>query len=137
MPRTRIAIAGLILCGLAGLARSATAEAPRAIEGAFILNCQMPSAGSAPSERVFRIAPRVFQEWRPADKAFGNNLCASFPCSANRDRLEGTISSASVVFTVQVDRRTGGATWRTQGASNLATSTGACTIHKEAAGHPR
>jgi hypothetical protein len=129
MPRTRIAITGLILAGLAGFAR---AEAP-AVDGAWILNCQMPSSGSGSSERVFRIAPRVFQEWKPADKAFGNNLCASFPCSADRNRLEGTISSSSVVLTVQVDRRTGGATWRTQGASNLATSTGACTIHKEAA----
>jgi hypothetical protein len=133
MPRTRIAIAGLILAGVAGFAR---AEAP-AVEGAWILNCQMPSNGSASSERVFRIAPRVFQEWKPADKAFGNNLCASFPCSADRNRLEGTISSPSVVLTVQVDRRTGGASWSTQGASNLATSKGACTIRKEAAGQPR
>ena len=129
MPTTRIAIAGLIVAGLAGFTR---AQAP-AVEGAWILHCQMPSTASASSERVFRIAPRVFQEWKPADKAFGHNLCASFPCSANRNRLEGTISSPSVVLTVQVDRRTGGATWRTQGASNLAASTGACTIRKEGA----
>jgi hypothetical protein len=133
MPMTRIATVGLILAGFAGFAR---AGAPP-VEGAWILNCQMPSSGSAPSERVFRIAPRVFQEWKPADKAFGNNLCASFPCSADRNRLEGTISSASVVLTVQVDRRTGGATWRTQGASNLAASTGACTIHKEGGAQTR
>lgn len=135
MPGIRNVLAGFVLSFTAGAAAMA---APAPAEGPWILTCDMPSAtSSASATRVFRIAPKVFQEWRPADKTFGNNLCASFPCSADRNRLEGTISSSSVVFTVQVDRRTGGATWRTQGASNLAKSTGACTIHPEGSARPQ
>ena len=134
-PEVRIAAAGLAINLAIGLA--ALAAAPSA-NGPWILTCDMPSsAGATSATRVFRIAPQVFQEWRPADKAFGNNLCASFPCAADRNRLEGTISSPSVIFTVQVDRQTGGATWRTQGASNLAKSTGSCTIHPEGSAQPR
>lgn len=134
MRMIRIAFAGLVVGLTAGVAAVA---APVAGNGPWILTCDMPSATSASATRVFRIAPKVFQEWRPADKTFGNNLCASFPCAADRNRLEGTISSSSVVFTVKVDRQTGGATWRSQGASNLAKSTGACTVRPEGSSPPR
>jgi hypothetical protein len=136
MLRTRSAIVSLVLYAAAGAAAQAAPPAGPA-EGPWILTCDMPASETGATHRVFRIAPKVFQEWQPGRKTFGNNLCASFPCAADRDRLEGTISSTSVVLTVQVDRRTGGATWRTQGASNLARSTGACTIEKEAVGRPR
>lgn len=124
----KIAIAALILSGVAGAARAAAPPA-----GPWILTCDMPSsaAPATTAHRVFRIGPRLLQEWRPDDKRFGNNLCASFACAADRDRLEATISSPSLILTVQVDRRTGGATWRTQGASNLARSNGSCTIQPE------
>lgn len=135
MARPGIVTMGVALSLAAGPLASAAALTG---SGPWILTCDMPSADpSVPAPRVFRIAPKVFQEWRSTDKKFGNNLCDSFPCTADRNRLEGAISSTSVVLTVQVDRRTGGATWRTQGASNLARSTGVCTIHPEGSAQPR
>jgi len=109
---------------------------PTASAGPWILTCNVqPAAGSALSmepQRIFRIAPRLLQQWRPADKRFGPNLCASYSCVADKNRLEGTVSSASLSLTIRLDLASGRAVWSTQGASGLRASSGDCTVRPEA-----
>lgn len=103
--------------------------------GAWILRCDMPPAPSSPPRadpvRVFRLAPKVFQEWQPDRRTFGPNLCLSFPCRADMARLEGVIESRTLVVTIAVDRSRRSATWRTTGASGLSRTQGACDVRPE------
>lgn len=109
---------------------------PTASAGPWILTCNVqPAPGSALSsepQRIFRIAPRLLQQWKPADKQFGPNLCLSYSCVADKSRLEGTISSASLTLTIRLDLASGRAAWSTEGASGLRASSGDCTVKPEA-----
>lgn len=100
-------------------------------QGAWILTCDAPSAGAAQQQRVFRLAPRLLQEWVPATKSFGPNLCDVFVCRADSGRLEGTVISSSLTLTITADPTARRATWRTQGASNLARTDGACDMEPD------
>lgn len=102
---------------------------------AFILTCDVSKPGGPAATRTFRIAPKVFQERKAGAKAFGPNLCLSFPCSVDRAKLEGTISSASVIFTVTADPAAGSASWRSKGAANAGRSSGACKLSQEPVKH--
>jgi hypothetical protein len=99
---------------------------------AWLLHCQID--GAADGARTFRIASKTLQEWRPADRRFGPNLCQTFACKADRDRLEGVISSASLILTVRIDRRTGQGSWSTVGASGLRQTSGPCRVEPEKPG---
>jgi hypothetical protein len=99
--------------------------------GPWILACDVatPGATSTPAaHRTFRLGPQLFQEWKPDERRFGANLCLSFKCSADRDRLEGTLSSNSLILTIQVDPARKSASWRTVGASGLSRTTGPCSL---------
>lgn len=119
-------LTGLFLALLApGLAEPPTADA-------WILHCRIDSTTQA--TRTFRVAPRLLQEWRPADKRFGPNLCETFSCKADRDRLEGVLSSASLILTLRIDRASGQGSWSTVGASGLRETSGPCAAEREKAG---
>jgi hypothetical protein len=101
-----------------GLALVAQAGAAAA-QGPTILSCTIVrpaatggSASGVREERVFRIGPGSLQEWEQDVRHFGPNLCEVFACAANRDRSEGTITSASVAYTIGVDHKTGVGYWR-------------------------
>ena len=118
-----------LFCGLAMLAQSAVARA----QSPVVLACTLPAASTAasaaaPAERLFRVAPGSFQEWDPAQRRFGANLCAAYACAKTADRSEGSIGSASVTYTVGVVHATGEAYWRATGASGLAADHGPCRI---------
>jgi hypothetical protein len=119
--------------GMAAVLALAPAAAPPT--GPWILTCDMaaPSDGQAasPSQRVFRIAPRVFQEWSPDSKRFGPNLCAAYSCARAPGRLEGTISSSTLNLTISLDLATRRGAWRTEGASGLSRTSGACAAKPE------
>lgn len=106
------------------------ADAPMATAPAYtVLTCDMASASDpAATHRMFRIAPHSLQQWDPARRAFGPNLCLSFACSADGRLTTGTISSASLNVTISLDQTTRRATWKTVGASGLTRSNGACSI---------
>ena len=95
--------------------------------GPWILACDVATPAAA-AHRTFRLGPQLFQEWKPDERRFGANLCLSFKCSADRDRLEGTLSSNSLILTIQVDPARKAASWRTVGASGLSRTTGPCSI---------
>jgi hypothetical protein len=124
----RIAILALILSGTAAVAGAKAAE--KAAATAFsVLTCDMASASDPTSvQRVFRIAPHSLQQWDPARRGFGPNLCLSFACSADAHRTTGTISSASLNVTISLDQATRQATWKTVGASGLTKPAGTCTV---------
>jgi hypothetical protein len=116
-------IAGLFLA-------AAVAGAPKVSTGqAWILRCQVDSATQA--TRTFRVAPKVLQEWRPGDKRFGPNLCETFSCKVDRDKLEGSISSASLILTLRVDQQSGQGSWSTLGASGLKQTSGPCAVERD------
>lgn len=119
-------VVGLALVAQAG---AAAAQSPT------VLSCTIarraPAAAGAPAsvvheERVFRVGPGSLQEWERDVRHFGPNLCGVFACAANGDRSEGTITSASVAYTIGVDHKTGVGYWRSMGASGLAETNGAC-----------
>jgi hypothetical protein len=127
-----IAMAVAVLAGL--LAQGASRAGPEAGPSeAWILTCDMPRPEAAADKRVFRIAPKFLAEWNASANAFGYNLCDSFPCVVRTDRLEGVISSPTVVLTISLDRAAGTAAWRAQGASGLSRTSGACAIRPDAA----
>jgi hypothetical protein len=126
-------LAGLLLA-LSAPALDAAPAGP-GTSGAWILNCRIDDA--ARTVRTFRVAPRLLQEWKPADKRFGPNLCETFSCKADRERLEGTISSASLILTLSVDPRNGRGSWKTVGASGLKQTTGPCDAKREAPGQKK
>ncbi len=94
----------------------------------WILRCHVDGAGQA--VRTFRVAPKELREWRPADQRFGPNLCLTFACKADRDKLEGQISSASLILTLRVDRASGQGSWSTVGASGLKQTSGPCDAQR-------
>jgi hypothetical protein len=108
-----------------GLAESPDGEA-------WILRCRVDSAEQ--TVRTFRVAPQLLQEWRPADRRFGPNLCQTFSCKADRDKLEGVISSASLILTLRIDRATSQGSWSTVGASGLRQTHGPCSAKREKPG---
>lgn len=121
----------LFIGGFAALqASSAWSQSPR------FLSCDIPSpigiegsAGAAPiGPRFFRIAPGSFSEWNSRYHEFGPSLCEAFTCIADAQRLEGTITSASMVYSIGVDRTTGRGYWRAKGASNLPRTEGTCSL---------
>src|SRR4030095_5492350 len=95
----------------------APASAPPS-PSSWTLPCDMGAKGDA-GQRVFRLGPQVFQEWKPATRSFGPNLCQSFQCLADPNRLQGTIKATTLTVTIQVEPRRQKATWQTQGASGL------------------
>jgi hypothetical protein len=99
---------------------------------AWILRCQVDSAQQ--TVRTFRVAPRMLQEWRPIDESFGPNLCEVFSCTADRERLEGVITSASLILTLRVDQASGRGSWKTVGASGLKQTSGPCGAEREKPG---
>jgi hypothetical protein len=122
----------IVAGGLAMALALSAAGAPS--QGPWILTCNMPPAdqtSGASAQRIFRIGPRLFQQWRPADNAFGPNLCQSFSCIGAKDRLQGVISSPSVSLTVSLDLATGQGAWRTIGASGLKTTNGPCSVRAD------
>ena len=106
------------------------ADAPAS--DAWILRCRIDSATQA--VRTFRIAPRSLQEWKPGDKQFGPNLCEVFSCTADRDRLEGVMTSASLILTLRVDQPSGQGSWKTVGASGQKQTNGPCAVEREKPG---
>ena len=121
----------LFIGGCAALPASAAwSQSPR------FLSCDIPapmgiegSATAAPSgPRIFRIAPGSFSEWDQDERAFGPSLCEAFTCKADAQRLEGTITSASIIYTIGVDHTTGVGYWRAKGASNLPRNEGTCSL---------
>lgn len=121
----------LFVGGCAALQASAAwSQAPR------FLSCEIPTpmgiAGTATAAhdgpRIFRLAPGSFSEWSPQDHEFGQNLCDAFACSADAKRVEGTISAASVSYSIGLDQTTGRGYWRATGASNLPRTEGSCSL---------
>ena len=100
----------------------------------WILSCDLGAKGDA-GPRVFRLGAQIFQEWKPEAKSFGPNLCQSFQCLADADRLQGTIKSRTLMVMIQVEPGRQKATWQTQGASGLSRTSGACTIQPDKS-HP-
>src|SRR5436190_21855464 len=97
-----------------GLMQATAGAAPGA--GPWIVSCDMPAADAAPgaaTHRTFRLGPQLFQEWQPGSRSFGSNLCLSFPCTRDKGRLEGSISSNSLVVTIRLDPAANAASWRT------------------------
>jgi hypothetical protein len=119
------------------LAAATTTTPPAAPATALVLTCDMgppPGQPAAASQvRVFRIAPGSFQEWRTAERRFGNNLCLSFPCAREQGHLRGVIRSTSLEVTVEVDPAAGAGSWKALGASGLSRSAGPCRVQTEAA----
>jgi hypothetical protein len=103
--------------------------------GAFVLKCDMTGTragwGNAEVWRTFRLAPNSFQEWKADEGKFGPNLCSSYACSADKDRLQGTIGSATLIVTVELSADRRNATWSATGASGLARSSGVCLIQPQ------
>ena len=119
---------GLLLQALT----STNAEGP-----AFILRCQMgdsrPGWAGAEVWRTFRLGPNSFQEWKADEHKFGPNLCGAFACSADKNRLQGTIGSSTLVVTIELtpERRQG--SWSASGASGLNRTSGPCLVQSPTA----
>ena len=117
------------------LALTLMAAGAPAAHGPFILTCNM----TAPDEdqagpnarRMFRMGPGLFQQWKPADQKFGPNMCNALRCRSDKDRLEGEISSSSLILTISLDLANGRAAWRTTGASGLRATSGACSVKRD------
>lgn len=118
MPSTALLITLLAV----GLADPPTSDA-------LILRCRIDS--TTQTTRTFRVAPKLLQEWKPAEKGFGPNLCEVFSCTADRAKLEGVIASASLILTLSVDRASGRGSWKTVGASGLKQTSGPCAVERE------
>ena len=118
----------LLISGLVVFAQAPVAPSPVVVACRFPGQSIAGAPASAPTERVFRLAPGSFQEWDAATKKFGQNICLSYACAKTPDRTEGSISSASVSYTVGITNGTGDAYWRAQGASGLAANHGACRV---------
>jgi hypothetical protein len=117
-----------LFCGLVVMAQAAGAAAPAPVVVACTFPLEAASGGPAtPTVRTFRISAGSFQEWDADLKAFGGNLCQAYACVRAAGRMEGTIGSASVTYTVGIVSG-GGAYWRAAGATRLASDHGACRI---------
>lgn len=131
----RIAILVLML-GATATATVASAEAATKApaRGFAVLTCDMVSASDPTSvQRLFRIAPHSLQQWDPARRAFGPNLCLSFACSADGHRTTGTISSASLNLTISLEQNAKTASWQAVGASGLTKPRGVCRVGPDVA----
>jgi hypothetical protein len=126
--------ASLAILALAAVTTSPANPAPPT---ALILTCDMgppPGQTAGPSQtRVFRLAPKSFQEWRPTEHKFGNNLCLSFPCARENGKLRGVIRSATLEVTIEADPAAGAGSWKALGASGHSRSEGPCQVQPEAA----
>src|SRR5688572_2529090 len=111
----KLALAALILLKVA--------EAPGEPHPVWRLECD----SGQPAKRVFNIGRGLFQEWVSERGEFGSNLCQSFRCTGDTGRLTGSIESASLIFSVELDPGTRRAVWRTVGASGLKQTSGSCT----------
>jgi hypothetical protein len=133
---------GLLLSAFAAIGSPQAAGAGDGIRasGFWILACEMPAAGAgdpADGLRTFRLGPGSFQERKAGRDSFGSNLCNSFACVAEGRRMQGSISSASLILTIELDPQTRSATWRTVGASGLTKTTGPCSVQPEPPGRAR
>ncbi|MFC3079976.1 hypothetical protein ACFODL_17885 [Phenylobacterium terrae] len=118
------------LIALAALqAGAATAPQPR------VLACDVPDTiTSAPGaagplatkQRVFRIGPGRLEEWSGIYGDFGPNLCDVAACVTEPGKTEGTISTASVAYTIGVDAVSGAGYWRVIGATGFRQTEGTC-----------
>jgi hypothetical protein len=127
----------MMIAMAAGLMSAVLQQASAAIvpQGPWILTCDVASPGeSGPSQRIFRVGPKLFQEWKPDSKSFGYNMCSSFNCRTDRGKLEGQISSPSVVLTITLDPKARQANWRTLGAAGQKRTSGPCSIKKDTSG---
>jgi hypothetical protein len=107
--------------------------------GRWIVSCDMPAPGGLQgtgAHRIFRLGPQLFQEWKADSRSFGSNLCLSFACTSDKGRLEGSISSSSLIMTIQLDPGAGVASWRTVGASGLSRTSGPCSLQKDSGRTP-
>jgi hypothetical protein len=103
-----------------------------------VLECQLPKpmiggplgAGEA-GTRIFRIGQGHLEEWSPLQRRFGGNLCDATSCTVSPDRSEGSIGTASAIFTVGLDRRTGRGYWRAIGATGFKVNEGVCRQIKD------
>lgn len=99
---------------------------------------RMEPLGVVRQERTFRLSASSFQEWSAEEKRFGINMCTVYSCEANADKTEGKVGSASVVYTIGVDRKTGRGYWSSVGASGNAQTKGDCRIASDpSAARPR
>ena len=114
------------------LLQAATPAAP-ALQRTWLLDCDVGTA-QAPAVRVFRIGPRLLQEWKPQEKKFGSNLCLGYSCKVAPNRLEGRVSSASVTLMIRIDPATKKASWATVGASGLKRTSGPCATRPDPTG---
>lgn len=115
----------LAFVSIALLAQAAAGAPPS--PSSWILTCDMGATG----QRVFRLGPQVFQERKPGTRSFGPNLCQSYQCLADANRLQGSIRSTTLTVTVQVEPGRQRSTWQTQGASGLSQTSGICTIQPD------
>jgi hypothetical protein len=121
-----------LLSGLALLAQTTSAVQP----GTKIVSCDLPApvtgaaARPTPAPRVFEIGAGMLREWNTVAQQFGPNLCATYSCSKTKGRIEGSISSSSVKYSVGIETATGDPYWRATGASGLAKPYGACKTLK-------
>jgi hypothetical protein len=108
---------------------AATSPQPR------VLACDVPDTvraapgAAAPlptKERVFRIGPGRLEEWSGTYGDFGPNLCEVATCVAEPGKMEGAISTASVVYTIGVDAVSGAGYWRVIGATGFRQTHGTC-----------
>ena len=121
---------------LSVLAITAAPDGAVTAQKPLVLACNIPAntiAGvpATGDGRLFRIGPGSLQAWDPDRKAFGQNLCSAYNCVRAPDRTEGTISSASVAYTIGV--KSGQGYWRVLGASGGGPRNGACRILSEPA----
>lgn len=125
-----MAMLATLLSVLAVTAVMAAQPAAAAAPSPVILACNLPARtapGVAPStraDRIFRVGPGSLQEWDAARRQFGSNLCGAFACVRTANRSEGTISSASVSYTIGVAQGVG--YWRVVGASTGGARSGSC-----------
>lgn len=113
---------------------AAAAQLAGAGAAPIVLVCSIPRsepfapAATVPKleRRTFRIGPGSFEEWSERDGRYGPNLCAAVRCHASPERSEGTIGTASVVYTVGLDRRSGAGYWRVVGATGFRQTEGVC-----------
>ena len=120
---------------ISALAVMVAPQGALAAKGPVTIACNLPARtitgapATSGNERIFRVATGSLQAWDPEKKAFGPNLCAAYSCRRAPDRAEGTISSASVAYTIGVAGGQG--YWRVLGASGGGPRTGSCRIVSE------
>lgn len=118
--------AGVLLAALLLPAAASPAQGP------WIATCDVGEA----APRIFRIGPKLFQQWKPEDGKFGSNLCLSFTCHGDGHLLSGQISSSSVILTITLDLDRKAGSWKTVGASGLSRKEGPCSVKPDAPGAP-